>query len=240
MADASTARLERTIVALEARLATLTDDGVKTIPATSNPGPLGLFAFGLTTALLQGINSTVVDKGSVGLVYSFGFFFGGLCQLIAGVLEYSRKNTFATVAFVSYGGFWMAVALNGTLVAAGVYPTSVKGEEMMLSLWGIYTFLLWLCTFSSNLALSSLFLSLALLFFFLAGGQTNHNLMKFAGVWGFIVSAIAWYLAVATLMEELYGRVILPIVPFAPINKIKAGTFGTRRRVDDPELGSKE
>lgn len=64
---------------------------------------------------------------------AFGFFFGGLCQLIAGVLEYSRKNTFATVAFVSYGGFWMAVALNGTLVAAGVYPTSVKGEEMMVS-----------------------------------------------------------------------------------------------------------
>lgn len=132
------------------------------------------------------------------------------------------------------------VLLHQPLVATSFSRSPPSTSPPQLSLWGIYTFLLWLCTFSSNLALSSLFLSLALLFFFLAGGQTNHNLMKFAGVWGFIVSAIAWYLAVATLMEELYGRVILPIVPFAPINKIKAGTFGTRRRVDDPELGSKE
>lgn len=142
------------------------------------------------------------------------------------------------MAFTSYGGFWMAVALNGTLVASGVYSVSIPGERMMLSLWGIYTFLLWLCTFSSNLALSSLFLTLALLFFFLAGGQTNSSLMKFAGVWGFVVSAIAWYLAVATLMEDLYGRVVLPIFPFKPIGGIKAGTFGTRHREDDPELGA--
>lgn len=242
MSDAYAQRLERTIVALEARLATITEDGVKTIPSTSNPGPLGLFAFGLTTALLQGVNTTLIGKDSVGIVYSFGFFFGGLCQLIAGILEYSRKNTFATVAFTSYGGFWMSVALNGTLVKAGVYAAPpINGERMMLCMWGIFTFLLWLCTFTANLALSSLFLSLALLFFFLAGGQTNTSLMKFAGVWGLLVSAIAWYLAVSNLMEELYGRPILPIVPFKPMNHVRAGTFGTRRRVDDDvEAGDKQ
>lgn len=201
-------------------------------------GPLGLFAFGLTTALLQGINTTLIDGDSAGLVYSFGFFFGGLAQLIAGILEYSRKNSFATVAFTSYGTFWMAVALNGTLVKAGVYGFSVKGEQMMLCLWGIYTFLLWLCTFTANLALSSLFLSLALLFFFLAGGQENATCMKFAGVWGLIVSANAWYLGVSNLLEDLYGRPILPIFPFKPIHGVKAGTFGTKHRVDDPELAA--
>lgn len=210
------------------------------LPLPTSTGPLGLFAFGLTTALLQGINSTLTDGNSSGLVYSFGFFFGGLAQLIAGILEYSRKNSFATVAFTSYGTFWMAVALNGTLIKAGVYLPSVKGEEMMLSLWGIYTFLLWLCTFTSNLVLSALFLTLSLLFFFLAGGQTNHTLMKFAGVWGFIVSAIAWYLAVSNLLEELYGRPILPIFPFKPIHGVKAGTFGTKHRADDPEVAERK
>lgn len=170
----------------------------------------------------------------------FGFFFGGLCQLLAGLLEYQRKNTLAMVAFVSYGGFWISFCFAGTLNLAGIYPSSVKGTQMMLCMWGIYTFVLWLCTFSTNLIFSATFLTLSMLFFFLAGGQTNHNFMKFAGVWGYLVTALAWYLGTAMLLADLYGTSPLPLFPLKPIHGISGGTIGTRRRVEespDPEAG---
>lgn len=257
-------RLERAIQLLDARLARsdLFNDGtVKIVPATSNVGPLGLFGFAFTTALLQGQYTTVADgaPGVAGLVWGYGMFYGGLAQLIAGILEYQRKNTFGTVAFSSYGAFWMGLAYFNTMrtVVNGITPqissagangvpvykapiaAPVSGERTMLILWGIVTFLFWLCTFSMNLVTSSLFFTLALLFWFLAGGQpqaTHMNWMKFAGAWGWLVAFIAFYDGTAALMREVYGKQILPVFPFKTINRISGGNFGTQRRIDTADL----
>lgn len=179
----------------------------------------------------------MVEGASTSLVFSFGFFFGGLAQFVAGLLEYQRKNTFGTVAFCCYGAFWMAVALDGTLRTAGVYTgVDLKGEQMMLSLWGILTFILWLCTFSMNVAISSLFFTLSLLFWFLAGGQKNATLLKFAGGWGILVSAIAFYCALAALMEDCYNKPILPTWPLKAINNVQLHNIGTKRNIEVDEV----
>lgn len=108
----------------------------------------------------------------------------------------------------------MSMAIYGTLVAAKIYAPGHQAEQMVLSLWGIITFLLWLCTFNSNVSLSSLFFTLSLLFWFIAGGLDHPNgFLKFAGIWGFIVAAIAFYTGTAALMEDVYGREILPVFP---------------------------
>ena len=72
-------------------------------PSLSLPSPaapLGLYGFALTTALLQGSKTQLTEpKGTAQMAVSFGFFFGGLAQFCAGLLEYQRRNTFGTVAF---------------------------------------------------------------------------------------------------------------------------------------------
>ncbi|GAB4816913.1 hypothetical protein N2152v2_003959 [Parachlorella kessleri] len=278
-------RLERALQLIDARLARsdLFHDGtVKVVPATANVGPLGLFGFALTTALLQASaramgckgdqllpdvlasaagQYTTVAEGSTGVggpVIGYGMFYGGLAQLIAGILEYHRKNTFGTVAFCSYGAFWMGLAFlntlrtltngltpqiassaNGVIVYKTPMPGPVSGERTMLILWGIVTFILWLCTFSMNLVTSSLFLTLSLLFWFLAGGQPqeeHRNWMKFAGAWGWLVAAIAFYDGAAALLKEVYGTQVLPVFPFKPINRVDGGNFGTQRRVNTTEV----
>ncbi|GAB4816806.1 hypothetical protein N2152v2_003852 [Parachlorella kessleri] len=263
MASSDAQRVERALQLLDARLAKadLFNDGtIKIVPATSNVGPLGLFAFALTTALLQGQFTTVADgpTGVSGLVMGYGMFYGGLAQLIAGILEYQRKNTFGTVAFCSYGAFWMGLSYFNTIrtVVNGITPqisstangvtlykapvaAPVSGERTMLILWGILTFLFWLCTFSMNLVTSALFFSLALLFWFLAGGQpqaSHMNWMKFAGAWGWWVAFLAFYDGIAALMKEVYGKQILPVFPFKPINRVSGGNFGTQRRIDTQDL----
>lgn len=118
----------------------------------------------------------------------------------------------------------------------GIRPYQTTPHLLQLCIWGIYTFLLWLCTFSTNIIFSATFLTLSMLFFFLAGGQTNHNFLKFAGVWGYLVTGLAWYLATSILFTDLYGTSPLPLFPLKPIHGVSGGTIGTRRRVEEPDV----
>src|SRR6201992_4048981 len=85
----------------------------------ANPGPLGLFGFGLTTCVLSAINAGLLPHEAVSVVVPLAFAYGGVAQIIAGVLEFRNGNTFGTVAFTSYGLFWWWFALLQWGVGAG-------------------------------------------------------------------------------------------------------------------------
>ncbi|HUP05236.1 MAG TPA: acetate uptake transporter, partial [Bryobacteraceae bacterium] len=90
--------------------------------AEANPAPLGLAGFGLTTVVLSAINAGLLagDAGGlVAVVVPLAFAYGGVAQIIAGVLEFKNGNTFGTVAFTSYGLFWWWFALMEWTVGAG-------------------------------------------------------------------------------------------------------------------------
>ena len=105
----------------------------------------------------------------------------------------------------------------------------------------LQTFLLWLCTFHTNVVTCFLFFSLSILFWLLAAGVGSSNaavtLTKFAGGWGFLVAFVAFYDGTASLMKDVYGRQVLPVWPLKPVNKLSLGDFGTKRFVSDPEVG---
>ncbi|KAL6768529.1 hypothetical protein ACKKBF_B11085 [Auxenochlorella protothecoides x Auxenochlorella symbiontica] len=179
----------------------------------ANPAPLGLFAFGLTTALLQGANTAITDPETTEFwVFAYAFAYGGLAQLLAGMWEYKRQNTFGATAFSSFGAFWIGFAIHGTLVANGLYVASAGAAQITLSLWGIFTFILMVATLELNFALFSLFITLSTLFFLLVAGLTTPNpWTKIAGWWGLMVAAIAWYIAAADVINEQYKRTVLPV-----------------------------
>ena len=82
---------------------------------------------------------------------------------------------------------------------------------------------------------------MSILFWLLAAGvgtsAANVTLTKFAGGWGFMISAVAFYDGAAALMKDVYGRQVLPVWPLKPVNKLSLGDFGTKRFVSDPEVG---
>jgi succinate-acetate transporter protein len=80
----------------------------------SNPAPLGLMAFGMTTVLLNLHNAGFYGLDT--MILAMGIFYGGIAQVIAGILEFRKGNTFGTTAFCSYGLFWL------TLVFLLVFP----------------------------------------------------------------------------------------------------------------------
>ncbi len=181
---------------------------------TANPAPLGLFGFGMTTVLLNICNAGIIELGS--MILAMGIFYGGMAQLIAGIMEWKKKNTFGTLAFTSYGAFWL------TLVALIVLPklgwidkTSDKGMVCYLTMWGIFTLLLFVGTLKINKALQVVFGSLTILFFLLAidHGTGSVAVKTFAGYEGIFCGLSAMYAGIAQVLNEIYGKTVLPLGP---------------------------
>ncbi|MDP4282880.1 MAG: acetate uptake transporter [Bacteroidota bacterium] len=179
---------------------------------TANPAPLGLLAFGLTTVLLNLHNAGIFEMNS--MILAMGIFYGGIAQVIAGIMEAKKNNTFGLVAFVSYGSFWL------TLVALIVMPklgwVSAASETAMVSyliMWGIFTGLLFIGTLRISKSLQFVFASLTILFFLLALGDATGNLSvkTFTGYEGIVCGASAIYTGVGTLLNEVYGKTIFPL-----------------------------
>ncbi|HTX88972.1 MAG TPA: acetate uptake transporter [Bacteroidales bacterium] len=179
----------------------------------ANPAPLGLMGFGMTTILLNIHNAGFFPVSD--LVLAMGIFYGGIAQIIAGLMEFKKGNTFGTTAFTSYGLFWLS------LVAIFVLPDLAGGKGVRsadayvgwyLFLWGVFTFFMWLGTFGRSKMLQVVFLTLWILFFLLAIHMWTGStvIVRIAGWEGIICGASAIYLAMAEVLEEVRGKKVLP------------------------------
>ena len=178
---------------------------------TANPAPLGLLAFGMTTILLNLHNIGLFPLTS--MILSMGIFYGGMAQVMAGYMEWKKGNTFATVAFTSYGFFWLTLVALMALPKLGFTPEDPASFAAYLFMWGLFTFFLFIGTLKINRALQIIFGSLVLLFFLLAAHKATESITLglIAGYVGLFCGASAMYSAVAQILNELYGRILLPL-----------------------------
>jgi uncharacterized protein len=186
---------------------------------TANPAPLGLMGFGMTTVLLNIHNAGFFGMSS--MVLAMGFCYGGIAQIIAGVLEFKKGNTFGLTAFTSYGLFWLSLVFT-ILIGFGM-PTEKANMAWYLVMWGIFTLFMFFGTLRSNKALQFVFGSLTVLFFLLAIGDfaESETITKIAGWEGILCGLSSIYLAMAEVLEEQLGREVLPIgKPVAPPAKV--------------------
>ncbi|NMC60572.1 MAG: acetate uptake transporter [Candidatus Methanofastidiosa archaeon] len=182
------------------------------VEKTANPGPLGLAAFGLTTLILNFVNAEIIPAESIGMVLPMGIFYGVACQVYAGMWEMKKGNTFGATAFTSYGAFWLGLSLMFILQYAGIIPTVPKpGLAVLLAAWGIFTAYMTVATLKKPKALQTVFITLTILFFLLAIGQFNHTVHLIAGYEGILTALTALYLSAAEVINETYGREVLPI-----------------------------
>jgi hypothetical protein len=186
---------------------------------TANPAPLGLLAFGMTTVLLNIHNAGYYELGS--MILGMGIFYGGLAQILAGVMEWKKGNTFGTVAFTSYGLFWLTLVglvMIPVMPGFSAFATTNTAFGWYLLMWGIFTFVMFLGTLKLNRALQFVFLSLAILFWLLAAFRFtgNADIGKVAGFEGIVCGLSAIYTGLAQVLNEVYGRTVAPIFPVKP------------------------
>jgi len=208
----------------DAKLATITPIAPAAAPelpakiaiadTSANPAPLGLLCFALTTILLSAHNAGLIALDAA--IVAMAVFYGGAAQIIAGIFEWRKNNTFASTAFISYGSFWLTIA--GIIVFPKLgLADKPSGTTMAayLGLWGLISFILFIGTLRLNRALQVVFLLLTVAFALLALGDLTGNalLTKIGGWEGIVLGFAAMYTGLAQVLNEVYGRVVWPLGP---------------------------
>ncbi|HNT57277.1 MAG TPA: acetate uptake transporter [Syntrophales bacterium] len=181
---------------------------------TSNPAPLGLMGFGMTTVLLNIHNAGFFPLDS--MILAMGIFYGGVAQVIAGIMEWKKNNTFGTTAFTSYGLFWLTLVGLLLMAKGGWWQGPTAGAmSAYLFMWGLFTFFMFIGTLRLNRALQFVFATLTILFWLLAWGDYTGSaaIKHFAGYEGIVCGFSAIYTAMAQVLNEVYGKTVLPIGP---------------------------
>ncbi len=176
----------------------------------SNPAPLGLAGFALTTWLLSMINAGWFSGDAMNMVLAVALAYGGTAQMIAGVMELPRGNTFGSTAFISYGAFWWSCALF-VLFLHDKVPAAFVGWYLFM--WGVFTFYMWIATWRAARALQLVFLALWITFVLLAAGEwSGYAALHVAGGYGGLITALlAFYLSAAEVINETHQRTVLPV-----------------------------
>jgi succinate-acetate transporter protein len=186
--------------------------------AWGNSAPLALAGFAVTTFMLSMVNAKAVNAGVEPVVFGVALMFGGLTQLIAGIIQFRTGNTFGGVLFSTFGAFWLSLFAIVQFFLKTVPPAQV-GHALGLFLYafGIFTFVMLLASFRTNavvvLALSTLLVTFILLGAGNYGGHTT--LIHWGGYVGLVTAGLAGYLACAEVCEASYGRSILPLYSLA-------------------------
>ena len=193
----------------------MNDSATQIKDTTGNPAPLGLLGFGMTTVLLNLHNAGFYEINS--MILAMGICYGGLAQIIAGIMEWKKGNTFATTAFTSYGLFWLSLVVLIVLPKTG-WGTATNDTAMAayLAMWGLFTAIMFIGTLRLNRALQVVFATLTILFFMLAIGDftgAREGFKHATGYEGIFCGFSAIYTGLAQVLNELYGKTVLPLGP---------------------------
>lgn len=175
----------------------------------ANPAPLGLLGFGMTTILLNLHNVGIISLSMV--IIAMGIALGGVAQIIAGIMEFKKNNTFGATAFTAYGLFWLS------LVIIWLLPYSIKVDSASmgwyLMLWFIFTAFMFVGTLKHNFATQLVFGSLAILFLLLSVGDfTEMAIIKqIGGAVGIVCGIFAVYTSLAQVLNNEFGRKVMPL-----------------------------
>jgi succinate-acetate transporter protein len=184
---------------------------IKIEDKVSNPGPLGLLGFGMTTILLNLHNAGIIELTVV--IVSMGFALGGLAQIIAGIFELRHGNTFGGTAFTAYGLFWWSLIFIWINPAGGIADADSLSLAFYLLLWGVFTLCMFIGTLKHNKATQVVFLSLTILFFGLALGDfTGVTAVHLVSGWiGIFCGASAVYNAMGQIINGEFKKVVVPL-----------------------------
>jgi succinate-acetate transporter protein len=182
--------------------------------AIADPGPLGLAGFATTTFVLSVFNAGILPTSLEHVVLPFALFYGGIAQLLAGMWEFRKANTFGAVAFSSYGAFWLSFAAYVQFVAPGI-PAAQAGTVagLFLLAWTIFTGYMTIAAVRVSGAVAAVLVALFLTFLLLTiaefAGASGIGVV--GGVFGLITAVLAWYASCAGVVNATWKRAVLPV-----------------------------
>eukprot|EP00768_Dysnectes_brevis_P001377 gnl/Dysnectes_brevis/1343_a1507_4021.p1 GENE.gnl/Dysnectes_brevis/1343_a1507_4021~~gnl/Dysnectes_brevis/1343_a1507_4021.p1 ORF type:complete len:230 (+),score=44.90 gnl/Dysnectes_brevis/1343_a1507_4021:3-692(+) len=198
-------------------------------PKFSNPGPIGLFSFGISTFLLM-LKILGLPNGADNILFSCCIIIGGATQLIAGILEWVVGNLFSSVAFMLFGSFWIAFISAVRFLDDGSGSADLP-LAMFIWFYGILCVGLTLCTFAPGMPRLSrmIFISASILFFLIGGShllahfesKATRTVEVIGAIDGIFCSLLVLYEAIGVVVNYYYKREFMPFGPRMPEPKSK-------------------
>jgi succinate-acetate transporter protein len=177
----------------------------------ADPAALGLAGFALTTFVLSLANAGFI-AGAGSAVLGLALFYGGIAQLLAGMWEFVKGNTFGAAAFSSYGAFWLAFwwLLTNPEAAKAAGP---GGVGAFLLGWTIFTAYMTIGAVKTTRITFLVFAALTLTFLFLAIGEFSSTaaITHVGGYLGLLTALLAWYGSAASVINSTWKRSVLPV-----------------------------
>jgi succinate-acetate transporter protein len=207
-----------------------TDQGNAATPISTvgsgfaDPAPLGLAAFAGTTFFLSVVNTNMLGSSVQTVVLGLALFYGGLAQLLAGMWEFAKGNTFGALAFSSYGAFWLSFWYLLNHLPTSAHPLDIlHGVGVYLMVWTIFTAYMCIAASRVSLAVLAVFVLLALAFLTLTIGWLSESVVDFSknsnawihlGGWiGLLTALAAWYASFAGVTNATFKKVVFPTYP---------------------------
>lgn len=182
----------------------------------ADPGPLGLAGFAATTFVLSSFNADLIDASLLTVVLPLALFYGGLVQLLAGMWEFKKGNTFGATAFGSYGAFWLSYAAYVKFVVADLPPDKAnQATGLYLLVWAVFTVYMTVAALRTNAALVAVFTALSVTFIVLTIAEFSESTgtTKVGGWIGLVTAVVAWYASFAGVTNNTWKRPIIPVFP---------------------------
>jgi succinate-acetate transporter protein len=222
------ARKERTM-AIEAerdpRMYAVDDDPMRAAVVNSNgrprqliadPAPLGLTAFAVTLIVFSMFSTGLLDQSGAPVILPVALAFGGILQVLAGMWEFRRGNTFGAVVFGTvgalWGSYWLLEHFN-----IGQIPGAEVGAALGLFYiaWAIATAVLWVASTQTTAVVSTMLLLLtaSLVLVGIGDAGAHSEIVKVGGWFGLASAAVALYGALASVINSAAERTLLPLVP---------------------------
>ncbi|HXZ83298.1 MAG TPA: acetate uptake transporter [Acidimicrobiales bacterium] len=178
-----------------------------------DPSPLGFAGFAATLFLLGLVYAQVLSGKATYVVLPLALVYGGVAELLAGMWEFRRGNTFGAVAFTSYGAFWITYfVLNQYFGSAA---TAYQAIGYLLLTWTIFTAYMLIASMRTNGAVFLVFLTLTITLAVFTAGEFDHNvnILKGGGIVAIITAALSWYASLAGVVNTTWKKRILPVWP---------------------------
>ncbi|KAL8841803.1 MAG: hypothetical protein Q9176_002990 [Flavoplaca citrina] len=201
-----------------------------------NPTPIALIGFLLScTPLACELMGWRGAGGNGAATLGAYYFCGGMLMTLGGLLEFFLGNTFASVVFCSFGGFWFTLGstLTPAFNAYGAYASDpLKPHEGLASagfhasygffllFMGLLCLLYLICALRTNIVFVTIFFGLFFTFVLLTGsywqGAIGHasaaaNLQVASGAFAFLACLAGWWIFFAQMLASVDFPFQLPV-----------------------------
>lgn len=196
-------------------------------PGFADPGPLGLAGFAATTFFLSVVNTNMLGPSVQSSVLGLALFYGGIAQLLAGMWEFAKGNTFGALAFSSYGAFWLSFwylinhAVADQVAAKANVDDILHGVALYLLCWAVFTAYMTVAAVRTTGAVLTVFVLLTLTYIALVIGffaespaefvANNNGWIRLGGWLGILTAIAAWYASFAGVVNSTFKRTVLPV-----------------------------